>query len=150
MDDNAHIMLRFEKGAKGMLWASQVAVGCENTLTLRIYGEKAGLEWQQENPNQLSFTRFGQAKQLLTRGGAGFGETAGDWTRIPPGHPEGYLEGFANIYADFAKQISAFKDNKKPSEELLLVPTIEDGLKGVKFISSVVESGSSGGRWVKF
>ena len=99
-------MLRFQKAAKGMLWASKVAVGCENMLTLRIYGEKAGLEWQQENANQLSFTRFGQAKQLLTRGGAGFAETAGDWTRIPPGHPEGYLEGFATLFSDAADLIS--------------------------------------------
>ena len=71
-------------------------------------------------------------------------------TRIPPGHPEGYLEGFANIYTDFAKQISAFQNSQKPDEELLLVPTIDDGLKGVKFITSVVESGSNGGKWIKF
>ena len=71
-------------------------------------------------------------------------------TRIPPGHPEGYLEGFANIYADFAKQIRAFQNSQKPDEELLLVPTIDDGLKGVKFITSVVESGSNGGKWIKF
>lgn len=141
VDDNAHIMLRFEKGAKGMLWASQVAVGCENTLTLRIYGEKAGLEWQQENPNQLSFTRFGQAKQLLTRGGAGFGETAGDWTRIPPGHPEGYLEGFATLYSEAADLISGIGAGE-------LLPNLDAGLAGMWFIQACQKSSELGAVWV--
>ena len=93
---------------------------------------------------------FGKAKKIIRRAGNETLDIGNRVTRIPPGHPEGYLEGFANIYADFAKQISSFKNKKKPPEELLLVPTIEDGLKGVKFISSVVESGSSGGKWIKF
>jgi len=89
-------------------------------------------------------------KKIIRRAGNETIDIGNRVTRIPPGHPEGYLEGFANIYADFAKQISAFKDNQKPSEELLLIPTIDDGLKGVKFITSVVESGKNGGKWIKF
>ena len=149
-DDNAHVLLRYADNAKGMLWSSQVAPGNENALKIRIYGEKGGLTWEQENPNYLTVDIFGKAKKIIRRAGNETIDIGNRVTRIPPGHPEGYLEGFANIYTDFAKQISSFKNKQKPPEELLLVPTIEDGLKGVKFISSVVESGSSGGKWVKF
>ncbi len=149
-DDNAHVLLRYAENAKGMLWSSQVAPGNENALRIRIYGENGGLSWEQENPNYLTVDIFGKAKKIIRRAGNETIDIGNRVVRIPPGHPEGYLEGFANIYADFAKQISAFKDNKKPSEELLLVPTIEDGLKGVKFITSVVESGNNGGKWIKF
>ena len=90
-----------------MLWASQVAPGNENALKLRVYGTRGGLEWKQENPNQLWFTPFGEPKRLITRGGAGAGEDAGRLTRIPAGHPEGYLECFANIYAEAAHAIRA-------------------------------------------
>ena len=133
-----------------MLWSSQVAPGNENALKIRIYGEKGGLTWEQENPNYLTVDVFGKAKKIIRRAGNETIDIGNRVTRIPPGHPEGYLEGFANIYTDFAKQISSFKNKQKPPEELLLVPTIEDGLKGVKFISSVVESGSNGGKWIKF
>ena len=149
-DDNAHVLLRYADNVKGMLWSSQVAPGNENALKIRIYGEKGGLTWEQENPNYLTVDIFGKAKKIIRRAGNETIDIGNRVTRIPPGHPEGYLEGFANIYTDFAKQISSFKNKQKPPEELLLVPTIEDGLKGVKFISSVVESGSSGGKWVKF
>ena len=149
-DDNAHVLLRYADNAKGMLWSSQVAPGNENALKIRIYGEKGGLTWEQENPNYLTVDIFGKAKKIIRRAGNETIDIGNRVTRIPPGHPEGYLEGFANIYTDFAKQISSFKNKQKPPEELLLVPTIEDGLKGVKFISSVVESGSNGGKWVKF
>ena len=149
-DDNAHVLLRYAENAKGMLWSSQVAPGNENALRIRIYGENGGLSWEQENPNYLTVDIFGKAKKIIRRAGNETIDIGNRVVRIPPGHPEGYLEGFANIYADFAKQISVFKDNKKPSEELLLVPTIEDGLKGVKFITSVVESGNNGGKWIKF
>ena len=100
LDDNTHVMLRLEGGAKGMLWASQVAPGNENALRLRVYGEKGGLSWAQEDPNYLHFAPFGEPPRLITRGGAGLGPVAGRVTRIPPGHPEGYLEGFATIYSD--------------------------------------------------
>ncbi|HLV84063.1 MAG TPA: Gfo/Idh/MocA family oxidoreductase, partial [Devosia sp.] len=99
LDDNVHIMLRFEGGAKGMLWASQVAVGCENGLQLRVYGDKGGIEWRQDNPNYMWFTEFGKPRQLLTRGGAISGDAASTMNvRIPAGHPEGYLEAFATLY----------------------------------------------------
>ena len=96
LDDNAHVMLRFKGGAKGMIWASQVAPGNENGLKIRVYGTKGGLEWKQEDPNYLWYTPFGEPKRLITRGGAGSNAAAGRMTRVPPGHPEGYLEGFAN------------------------------------------------------
>ena len=149
-DDNAHVLLRYENGVKGMLWSSQVAPGNENALKIRIYGDKGGLEWEQENPNYLRVDIFGEAKKIIRRAGNETTNVAGRVTRIPPGHPEGYLEGFANIYSDFAKQIHAIKNNQKIEDELLLVPSIEDGLKGVKFISAVVESGLGGSKWLKF
>lgn len=138
VDDNAHILLRFAGGARGTLWASQVAVGCENGLRLRIYGDKAGLEWAQENPNQMHFTRFGKPKQILTRGGAG---TSAEWTRTPPGHPEGYLEGFATLYTDIADTILG-----KPSADLL--PSLQDGLEGMWFIQAAQESSAKNGAWI--
>ena len=149
-DDNANVLLRYENGVKGMLWSSQVAPGNENALKIRIYGDKGGLEWEQENPNYLRVDIFGEAKKIIRRAGNETIDVAGRVTRIPPGHPEGYLEGFANIYSDFAKQIIALKNNIKIEDELLLVPSIEDGLRGVKFISTVVESGLGGSKWLKF
>lgn len=147
LDDNAHVMLRFKGGAKGMLWASQVAPGNENALKLRVYGTKGGLEWEQEHPNHLWFTPFGESKRLVTRGGAGAGEAAGRVSRIPPGHPEGYLEGFANIYAEAARAIrAARKKGGKPSKGVLF-PTIEDGVEGVAFVEACVRSSRKNGAW---
>ncbi len=148
VDDNAHVLLRFAGGAKGMLWASQVAPGNENSLTLRVYGTKGGLEWAQENPNQLWFTPLGEPKRLITRGGAGSGEAAGRVTRIPPGHPEGYLEGFANIYAEAARAIRAAQGGDAP-EAGTLYPTLQDGVKGVGFVEACVASSQRNGKWVK-
>src|SRR5690606_24135287 len=98
VDDNAHVLLRMVSGARGMLWCSQVAPGHENGLKLRVYGTKGGLEWVQADPNYLWFTPLGEPKRLITRNGAGAGPEAGRLSRVPSGHPEGYLEGFANIY----------------------------------------------------
>lgn len=143
LDDNAHIMLRLGGGAKGMIWASQVAVGHENGLRLRIYGETGSLEWAQENPNQLHFCKLGEPRQILTRGGNGLGDTASGWTRVPPGHPEGYLEGFANIYTDTAKLIKG--------ETLdVSLPNIRDGIDGMAFVQTCVTSDRSNGIWVRF
>ena len=141
VDDNAFIRTRYANGARGTIWSSQVAVGCENGLRLRIYGDKGGIEWGQENPNQMTFTRFGQPKQIVTRGGSGLGGGAGRWTRIPPGHPEGYLEGFANLYNDIADVISGTDDNG-------LIPDVSEGLDGMWFIASCIESSASNGAWV--
>ena len=148
LDDNAHVLLRYEGGAKGMLWSSQVAPGNENALRLRVYGERGGLEWEQEHPNHLWFTPLAKPKRLITRNGAGAGEAAGRVSRVPPGHPEGYLEGFANIYAEAARAIRARQAGVEP-DAATIHPTVHDGLKGVAFVAAVVDSSSKGGRWVK-
>src|SRR5690606_2932818 len=140
LDDNAHVMLRFKGGAKGMLWASQVAPGHENGLKLRVYGSKGGLEWEQEHPNHLWFTPFGNEKRLITRGGVGAGAAAGRVTRIPGGHPEGYLEGFANIYAEAARAIRALREPGSSIPDDVIFPTVADGVEGVAFIESCVRS----------
>jgi len=146
LDDNDHVMLRFEGGAKGMLWASQVAPGHENGLRLRVYGDKGGLDWAQENPNQLWFTPFGEPKRLVTRGGAGAGVAAARVTRIPPGHPEGYLEGFATLYREAAAAIRA-ADAGLPRPEGVLFPTVQDGLAAMRFIDACVRSSKDDSRW---
>ena len=119
VDDNAHVMLRFEGGARGMLWSSQVAPGNENALRLRVYGEKGGIEWAQEDPNYLWFTPYGEPKRLITRNGAGAGDAANRLSRVPPGHPEGYLEGFANIYGEAAEAILAFRNQSSPDASVV-------------------------------
>lgn len=147
LDDNAHVMLRFEGGARGMLWCSQVAPGNENGLRLRVYGAKGGLEWEQEDPNKLWFTPFGEAKRLITRGGAGAGGAANRVSRTPGGHPEGYLEGFANIYSEAALAIRAKQDGVELPAEVVF-PTVQDGLTGVQFIQACVNSSNSNSAWV--
>lgn len=148
VDDNAHVMVRYSGGARGMLWSSQVAPGNENALRLRIYGETGGLEWAQEDPNYLWHTPFGEPKRLITRGGAGASEGAGRVSRIPPGHPEGYLEGFANIYSEAAAAIRAHRlGQAAPSD--VIYPSVQDGLKGVAFVDACVRSSQRNGAWVK-
>ncbi|KAB2787978.1 Gfo/Idh/MocA family oxidoreductase [Brucella anthropi] len=148
LDDNAHVMLRFAGGAKGMLWCSQVAPGNENALRLRVYGTKGGVEWAQEDPNYLWFTPFGEQKRLITRGGAGTGSASARVTRVPAGHPEGYLEAFAAIYSEAANAIEAHRNGKKP-DSAVIYPTVDDGLKGVAFIDACVRSSQKNGGWVK-
>lgn len=147
LDDNAHIMMRFGGGARGMLWSSQVAPGCENALKLRVYGAKGGLEWSQEDPNYLWYTPFGEAKRLITRGGATANASAERLTRTPGGHPEGYLEGFANIYSEAARAIRACQAGDPIPPEVVF-PTIEDGLSGVAFIEACVKSSYRNAAWV--
>lgn len=147
LDDNAHVLLRYTNGARGMLWSSQVAPGNENALRVRIYGTKAGLAFSQENPNELWFTPLGGQPRLITRGGPGGGAAAGRATRIPAGHPEGYLEGFAQLYRDVAEQIQARWEDRNPDPLACWVPTVEDGARGMKFIEAVVESSRADGRW---
>jgi predicted dehydrogenase len=149
LDDNCHLMLRFDGGARGMLWSSQVATGHENGLRVRVYGEKAGILWQQENPNYLTFTPLGEAPRTITRGGAAAGKAAGHATRIPAGHPEGYLEGFAQIYSDLAEQIRARIEKRDANSACLLVPGVEEGLRGVRFIGAAVESSKKNASWTK-
>ncbi|MEM1364446.1 MAG: Gfo/Idh/MocA family oxidoreductase [Pseudomonadota bacterium] len=147
LDDNAHVMLRFAGGARGVLWSSQVAPGNENALRIRVYGTKGGLEWEQEHPNHLWFTPLGEPKRLITRGGAGSGAAAGAGTRIPPGHPEGYLEGFANVYSEAADLIRAAQAGEgKPDG--VQTPTVRDGLEGVAFVDACVRSSNRDAAWV--
>jgi predicted dehydrogenase len=147
LDDNVQLMLRFAGGAKGSLWASQTAVGNENRLRLRIFGERAGLEWNQETPNHLWFSPLGEQPRLITRGGPGVG-TAAKWaTRVPAGHPEGYFEAFAQLYNDIAEQITSRIEGRPPDVRALLVPGVEDGVGGVQFILAVLKSAQNGSVW---
>ena len=140
VDDNAHIWLRFKGGAKGQLWVSQVAVGNENALRLRIYGDQGGLEWEQENPNILWFTPLGGLRQRVTRGSGELSEAATAATRIPAGHPEGYLEAFATLYSDVADVLI----HNKSADHL---PNIVDGLDGMWFIEACIASSKNNGAW---
>lgn len=138
LDDNANVLLRFEGGAKGMLWCSQIVPGCENGLRLRIAGEKGGLMWFQEDPNALHYTPLNEPTRRLTRGGPG---TSGAGTRIPAGHPEGYLEAFATIYADAAHAIR--------TGERGLLPDIDDGVEGMAFVAACVASSKDDAAWTR-
>ena len=152
LDDNAHVMMRFKEKdgvtAKGTLWCSQVAPGHENGLKVRVYGTKGGLEWVQADPNYLWYTPFGEPKRLITRGGAGSSPAAARVSRVPSGHPEGYLEGFANIYSEAARAIHAKRSGAK-LDPAVTYPTVDDGLKGMLFVDACVQSSKKNGAWVK-
>ena len=147
LDDNANVLLRYPGGAKGMLWASQVAPGNENSLRIRVFGDMGGLEWAQEEPNKLWFSRFGEPKQLLTRNGAGALPEAQRVCRVPGGHPEGYLEAFANIYAEAAQAIRA-RQAGLPVPDGVIYPTLSDGLAGMRFVAACVTSARRNAGWV--
>ena len=148
LDDNVQMMLRYANGARGALWASQVAPGHENGLKLRVYGTKASLTWVQTNPNEMFLGPLNEPVRILTRGGPGAGPADMRVTRIPAGHPEGYLEGFANIYADFALAIKAAREGRAAPDGVAF-PSIDDGVKGMKFIEAAVASSKANGAWVK-
>ncbi len=148
VDDNGHVMLRYAGGARGTLWCSQVAAGQENGLRLRVFGSKAGIEWEQENPNCLWVGPLGKPKYRLTRGGPGSGAAAARVTRIPSGHPEGYLEGFANIYAEVARAIVARREGAAP-DPAVTFPGLKEGLEGVAFVDACVRSSRKNGAWTK-
>ena len=147
LDDDARMNLRYANGAKGSIWVSQVAPGNENGLRLRVYGTKGGLHWVQANPNELFYSPLGKPTQILTRGGPDSGEAAARVTRVPPGHPEGYLEGFANIYSEVALAIKAARSGKKPPKGVEF-PGVADGVKGMAFIEACVKSSKANGKWV--
>lgn len=146
LDDDVQIRLRWASGARGQLWASQVAIGVANGLRLRIYGEKAALEWAQEEPDLLRYARLGEAPLILRRGGPGLSATTQAATRIPAGHPEGYLEGFAQIYSDAADLISAHRQGQPAPVSML--PSVADGVDGMRFIEAAVASAAADGRWI--
>lgn len=147
VDDNAHLLLRFQGGARGMLWSSQVAPGNENALRLRVYGEKGGLAWSQEHPNQLLHTPLGEAPRVLARAVGALHLAAVHATRIPAGHPEGYLEAFAQIYRDAAEQITARREGRAPEPLSTATPSVEDGLRGMRFVAAAIASARAGGAW---
>ena len=149
LDDDGNVLLRFKGGAKGILHSSQISVGEENNLNIRIYGSKAGLEWHQENPNQLTIKFPDRPEQILRRGNGYLSEQAKKFVRIPSGHPEGYLEAFANIYREAFRAIEA-EVSGNPIPKDVDYPGIEEGVHGMQFIETVVKSSKAGAKWVKF
>ncbi len=139
LDDNAHVMLRYEGGARGLLWASQVALGCSNGLRLRVFGEKGGLFWQQEAPNELLFAPLNQQSRTIKRGADYLSPATVARMRTPPGHPEGYLEAFSNLYAGFAEAVRSRAEDRSPEPIGQNLPTLHDGVKGVAFVDAVVD-----------
>jgi len=147
LDDHLQVMLRYPNGARGTLWASQMATGCENALKLRVFGSKASLAFDQEQPNELWLTPQGGCAERLTRGRVR-GAAAEYATRLPNGHPEGYLEAFAQLYRDAAARIHALDAGLPPPQEAALLPTVDDGVAGMRFIDAVLASHRDGSRWV--
>jgi predicted dehydrogenase len=153
LDDDGNVLLQFSNGARGVLMASQVAAGEENALKIRIYGEKGGLEWAQHDPNTLLVKWLDAPTQIL-RAGGNYGDRLSKYaihnSRTPGGHPEGYLEAFANIYRNFALTLSAKIDGTTPTQEMLDFPNTNDGLRGMAFIDNVVASGASDQKWTPY
>ncbi|MBL7979487.1 MAG: Gfo/Idh/MocA family oxidoreductase [Bacteroidetes Order II. Incertae sedis bacterium] len=147
LEDDANMLVRFENGAKGVLYASQVSVGEENNLRIRVYGTESGLEWHQEEPNKLWLKYPDRPAELMRRGNGYLGEQATHFSRIPAGHPEAFIEAFANLYRSFGRCIRARLEDKNPNPKDLDFPTVQDGLRGVNFIHKAVESGKTG-QWV--
>ena len=150
LEDDGNVLLRFAGGARGVLMASQIAVGEENGLKLRIYGEAGGLEWNQMEPNSLLVRWPDRPCETRRTGGPGVGDASAGATRLPAGHPEGFLEAFALLYRNFAAALEAKQAGREPSAEALDFPTIADGVRGMAFIETVVASAQDGARWVDF
>lgn len=150
LDDNATIMVEYEGGAKGLYWASQIAVGYDNGLRVRVFGTKGSIQWAQENPNYLVVSKLGQPTQTLSRGRDAFHPNAQAYSRIPSGHPEGYFEAFANIYKAYIGALASVKAGAKPGPAELDFPTAEAGIDGVRFIGKCVESSQKGAVWINY
>ena len=148
LDDNVQVMLRLANGARGSLWASQVAPGNENGLRLRVYGSRGGLEWAQEQPNQLRHAPFGEAVRTVSRGTSAVLSDGQRISRLPSGHPEGYLEAFATLYAEIAQAIHAMRAGQALPADVHF-PTIDDGVEGLAFIEAALRSSADQGRWVQ-
>jgi predicted dehydrogenase len=149
IDDNVHVMLRYANGARGSLWASQVAPGHGNDLSIRVYGSNGSLSWRQEQPDELQWTPLGEPTRLICRNGPGTLSAAARLARIPSGHPEGYLEAFGNLYREIAISLFARRPGADPADPAAVFPHIEDGLRGVQFIEAVQVSSRAGGIWLK-
>jgi len=150
LDDDGGVLLKFSNGASGILFATQVAAGEENNVKCRIYGEKGGLEWQQENANTLLLKWLDKPTEILRAGNGYLSSYAKHNSRTPPGHPEGYLEAFANLYRNFALCVKAQLNGEKPQPEWLDFPGAEEGVRGMAFIENVIASGKSGQKWFDF
>jgi predicted dehydrogenase len=149
LDDDGNVLLRFDNGAKGVLHASQISVGEENNLNIRVYGEKGGIEWHQNEPNTMLVKWLDQPMQVYRTANGYLGKNAAAATRTPPAHPEGYLEAFANIYKNFASHIRSLITGGTPDEVALDYPKIEDGVRGMAFIEAVVKSSQNNAAWTK-
>jgi predicted dehydrogenase len=149
LDDDGNVLLHFDNGAKGILHCSQISVGEENSLNIRIYGETGGLEWHQMEPNTL-IHKTNDGRRILRTGVGDLCESAMAHTRIPAGHPEGYLEAFANIYRNFACTLRSTLNNQKPDPIYMDFPDIHDGVRGMAFIETVVAASASQQKWVAF
>lgn len=148
LDDNAHVLVRWSGGARGTIIASQTSPGHYNDLSVRVYGDKAGLEWYGTRPEELRFSRYGEESRTIIRGGHGAGAESRRISRMPAAHPEGYIEAFANYYRDAAAIIRAHRLGREPDAAITsLVPDVRDGLRGVQFVSASVKSNASGGAW---
>jgi predicted dehydrogenase len=150
LDDDGMVLLRFSNGANGVLMATQIAAGEENNVKIRVYGEKGGLEWKQEDANSLLIKWNDQPTQILRTGNAYLSSFAAHNTRVPPGHPEGYLEAFANLYRNFTQTILAEANGEQPSAESLDFPGVEEGVRGMAFIENAVRSSKSAEKWTPF
>ena len=151
LDDDGAVLMRFDNGARGVLMATQIAAGEENAIRIRIYGDKGGVDWEQMEPNTLRIKWLGQPMQVLRTGTSLDSAIAAHNTRVPGGHPEGYLEAFANIYRNFAKTVMAKANGEQPTKEMLDFPGVEDGIRGMQFIDTVVKAGYDDSvKWVKF
>lgn len=149
LDDDSSMLLKFDNGATGVLLATQVAAGEENDLNIRVYGEKGGLRWRQEEPNSLLITWLDKPKEILRAGQGYLSDSAKQNCRTPAGHPEGYLEAFANIYVAFSRAVKAYKPGKKISAAKFDFPDVEDGIRGMAFIDAVIKSSNSNRKWTK-
>jgi predicted dehydrogenase len=149
LDDDAAMLLHFDNGASGVLMATQVAAGKENGLAIKVFGERGGLEWRQEEPNSLTVRWLDKPMEVYRAGMPYLSKSAKDFTRTPSGHPEGYLEAFANIYSTFAKAVVDYKNGKKASASLYDFPDVNDGVRGMAFIEAAVKSSKARQKWVK-
>lgn len=147
VDDDVQVLLRYANGARGMLWASQVAPGHENELRIRVFGSQGGIEWAQQQPNELRYTPLGEPTRIVTRGSAAMNEAGRRLSRVPAGHPEGYIGAFASLYSEIACHLLARRDGGDPGAAQF--PTIDDGLRGVQFIETVQASSRAGGAWTQ-
>ncbi len=149
LDDDANVLIRFDNGAKGVLHVSQVSAGEENPVNIRVYGEKGGIQWHQHDPNTMYVKWLDKPMEVYRTGTGYMGNMAQAHSRTPAGHPEGYLEAFGNIYRNFAKVVQAKLDDSEPAPEYLDFPTVHDGVRGMRFIDAVIESGERNAEWIK-